>query len=306
MLDHIVSDATSYPILTAEITAHLTNNSLSRGPAPELRVQFPDYAVWQNKTNDIWRKEHETYWSTKLAQLTRLAIPTDWPPNGSPQQRSNVVYTPFGKQLTAKLRDAARRERCLMPLIILSLYLVVMSIWCERNDMPVTLVSHGRHGHPEFRDMIGCIAHEVFLRVLITPNDSLRDLLARVTAEFSASLVHDASRVISPGGASGDTTELYFNWLPTDWGFSGAYPSAVNQAEDNRLVISRFPIETPIITKFKPSFTDTPSGIVAMVWYSDDLFLRSTVERFAAQLIRLAGAFVETPRAPIRSLTLRI
>lgn len=303
-LDHIISDATSYAILTREILSSLSDEPTSTELA-EPTLQFPDYAVWHCKTDDIWRTRHEPYWTDKLSRTPRVSVPEDSAATGAVPPESDTMQVPIGKKLTAALRDIARHESCLVPMILLSLYAVIMSKWVERNDLLINFISHGRHSHPELRDMIGCFAHPVFLRVDIHPRESLRDLLKRVTSELHSSLAHDACRVLAtPDGP----TEVYFNWLPSEWGPSGAFPSAAQSTGHfgGRLTIRRFPIGKPVCPKFAPAFTDTPSGIVAVIWYNGDLFLRSTMDRFAAQLQQLLSRFVRDPNTALSSVDLSI
>ena len=142
--------------------------------------------------------------------------------------------------------------------------------------------------------MIGCIAHPLLLRVGVSPNEHLRELVVRVTAEFQASLAHDASHVYI---GSGEPTEVYFNWLPAEWRASGAFPAAIRATGRERggIRIQRFPVDSPVTAKFAPGFVETPSGVVASIWYDEGLFLRSTIERFTSQLKRVAEKFCRCP-----------
>ncbi len=300
VVDHIVSDAISWSILARELLT-LFNDRLevSHASIPDLRLQFSDYAYWEYKTNQEWRKDHEPYWREHLASWTKLVVPRDRHSTSTTASTSSVVYTPFGKQLTDALRELARRERCLMPLVILSLYLVAMSRWCERKDLLVNFLSHGRSGNSEFKNMIGCMAYSIVLRVEIVPTESLREVLARVTSELQGALAHDASRVFGSPIIAADCTELYFNWLPAGWDFSGSYPAEHSNGE---LSIRRFPIAREMIAEYLPFFMDTPSGIMSVIWYSGDQFLKSRIERFSAALKSLAETFVDSPDAVLGSL----
>jgi len=193
----------------------------------------------------------------------------------------------------------------LMPLIILCLYLVVMSRWCEQRDLLVAFLSHGRHGHPEFREMIGCIAHSVPLRIEIGKESRLRDLISLATTEFHSSLAHDASRLL-PTDISSDTTDLSFNWFPAGWGLYGSYPSPVRKPHDHDadLTIKRFAVDKPVEAgaKFIPFFSDTPSGILLVIWYGSHLLLKSAVDRFAVQIKAAAEIFVQDPDVTVNSL----
>lgn len=302
-LDHIVSDATSYPILTRELISLFKRDSTSaRDLLPTIRIQFPDYVLWQHKTAETWRREHDTYWHAKLSQYRRIQVPTDYPSSfQGPVAPSDAMHVPLGTRLTAQLREISRQERSLIPYTLLSLYLVIMSRWCERSDLLVNFISHGRHSHCELRDMIGCLAHPVFLRIDLSPKDRLVDILHRVTIELQCSLARDPSRVLA---IADELTEISFNWLPTDWGVNGTYPSAAFSSENQEagLRIGHFPVGKWIFQKFAPVFTDTPSGILAVIWYDKRLFLRTTLEQFGTQLRRLSEIFIQNPNTELANL----
>lgn len=306
VLDHIFADATSYAILTKEVMSALTSDpdvALTTALRPSL--QFPDYAVWHRNTNASWLEAHEPYWRQKLSHAPRVSIPTDLHSSNGMPTSTSVLYVPFGKQLTEGLRETARREGCLLPFIILSLFFLTMSVWCRRSDLVVNFISHGRHDHPDLKGMIGCLAHAVPLRVEISYKEHLRDLLARVISEIHSSFVHDASRLST---VDVDRTDIYFNWLPGDWGLSGTHTSALPKTEDSKssLRVMGFPIEKDALEKFTPYFSDTPSGILGIFCYGSDLLLRPTIERFAASLRRLLEVFVHEPTSAVASLDLEI
>lgn len=304
-LDHIASDATSYPILTQEVLSIVTSGrDAAKAPTRQMPIQFPDYAVWHQKTADAWRQEHKAYWDAKLSPYSQVVIPTDRDYDEDPTASSNCMSTSIGPLMTSELGSIARRERLIVPIIFLSLYAIVMSHWCDRNDLMIGFLSHGRYGHPQLKYIIGCFAHPIFLRVHLTPAEHLLDLVARVAAELHASLARDPSHVLP---ASGDPTEVYFNWLPADWGLSGTSPSFMGASNGHEmdLRIDSFPVDKPVTTKFSPVFADTPSGVLIQTWYDTRLFFPSTIERFSAQLTRLIETFLRNPNTPLSSLDLK-
>lgn len=301
-LDHIVSDATSYPILTREILSTYGGGPQAPGiPAPEVSVQFPDYALWHHRATEAWQQRHAPYWDAKLSDFNRLALPSNAHHQDSLTDCSNAVPLPFGPATTAELREMTLRERCLLPLVLLSLYSVIMSRWCERNDLLISFLSHGRYSHPALRGMIGCIAHPVFLRIDVNPNEHIRDLLRRVTAELHSSLSHDPSHV----AASPDTmTELDFNWLPSEWDLSGASPplDAASEPRPGALRLERFSVDMPVTKKFSIVFSDAPPGVSGMIWYSGNFFVRATLERLACKLRQAIDTFYRHPDISVCSL----
>lgn len=302
-LDHIVSDATSYPILTRELLSSF-RSAASGGDRPSsLRIQFPDYALWQHKTTKMWRERHEAYWHAKLLNYQKAYIPTDYANSPHGPTPSAALHVPFGIRLTDQLREVSRREHSLVPYSLLTLYLVLMARWCERSDLLVNFISHGRHSHSDLRDMIGCLAHPVFLRIQLSSTDRLRDILQRVTSELQTSLASDSSRVQV---ISDELTDVTYNWLPAEWGVNGTYPSVACPSDnrENDVKIRHFPVGKWIFQKFAPVFTDTPSGIFAVIWYDSGLFLKATMDRFGTQLRRLGEIYVHNPNATLASLDL--
>lgn len=300
-VDHIVSDALSASFLTHEVLASLkTEAQQSPNLVSEGRIQFPDYALWEHRTNETWWRENGPYWKGRFLNVKKIAIQTDRNSETDGPITPRLMYAPFGRGLTDALRELARRERCLPPLVIMSLYLAVMSRWCGRNDLLVKFLSHGRHGRPEFKNMIGCLAHSVFLRIELVPREQLRDLLRRVTEELQAALTHDPARVTATNLISEDSTELCFNWLPPGWGPSGVYPVEDSEAD---LKITRFPVSREIPTKFMANFMDTPSGLLLALMYDGDQFSNRSIQRFTDEVRGFAKDLVGRPDATLDSLS---
>lgn len=305
-LDHIVSDGVSFGILSREIwtlyNQATQGRALSLAPLP---VQFGDYAVWQQRTYDTWLKKHETYWRVRLAGAPRPQLPLD---DGLAQVEHPTVavrHFPFGKTLSARLRDVARRERTLLPLVVLAVYVAVLSRWCNQRDLVLTFVSHGRYGRPELENMIGFLVNFLLFRIEVTKEDSFLDLLERVNLEFySADQHQDFNRVPDFVPDCPAPHELSFDWAPVNW--SGR---SVHQQEEagGEVKVQPFPIQTFRYRvnesyKFAAVPSDTASGIVITLVYRIDLFAPSTIERFGRNLRLFAEEFTHQPLASVESI----
>src|SRR6202000_2033096 len=78
LLDHIVSDAASWGILSKEIWTSYSQAAHGQSSLlPNLSVQFPDYAVWQQRTHGAWLRKHEAYWRGHLSGAPRIRMPRD-------------------------------------------------------------------------------------------------------------------------------------------------------------------------------------------------------------------------------------
>jgi hypothetical protein len=307
-LDHIVSDAVSCVILSREMwTAY--NQAVQGVPIslPQVPIQFADYAVWQHRTYDAWLKKHQTYWKGRLTGAPRTNLPYDYALTEGKHATWAVQYFPIGRKLRAELCELARREQALLSLLVLTVYVAVLSRWCNQRDFVLTFVSHGRHRSPQLENMIGCLATILHFRMEINNEHSFLDLLKRVNQEFYfAYQHHDFDRV--PDFIPECVDELQFNWIPTTWTERFAHE---NGQADGHVGIQPFPIQAGDAgdaggwpAKLAPDFCDTGAGIVVTVWYRSDLFAPSTIERFGRSLRWFAETFTQRPLAPIASVTL--
>ncbi|EPY07128.1 peptide synthetase 3, partial [Paenibacillus alvei TS-15] len=74
-MHHIISDGVSMNVLVQEFARLYEGDSL-----PELRIQYKDYAVWQQKLAQSEKmKEQEAFWlETFAGEIPVLELPTDY------------------------------------------------------------------------------------------------------------------------------------------------------------------------------------------------------------------------------------
>lgn len=304
-LDHIVSDGVSYGILTRDIWASCKQATQGRpfSLAP-LPIQFGDYAVWQQRTYDTWLKKHETYWRARLAGAPRPQLPLDDGLAEVDHPTVAVRHFAFGKMLSTGLRDMARSEQTLLPLVVLAVYVAVLSRWCNQRDLVLTFVSHGRHGRPELENMIGFLVNLLLFRIEVTKDDSFLDLLKRVSQEFHSACQHqDFNRVPDFVPECPVPFELSFDWAPANWtGRSIQQEEAVSQFTVQPFPIQTFRYRVNESYKLAAVPSETASGIVITVMYRVDLFAPSTIERFGRNLRVFAEQFTQRPLASVESV----
>jgi hypothetical protein len=301
-LDHIITDGISNVIIFRELWSIyqqlVLGSPWSLVPVP---LQFGDYAVWRQNMSEFLREEHESYWTSRLAEAPKIMLPRD----AGVQQAQNPVEArlrlAFGVGLSARLRDLAQRERTLLPLVILTAYVTVMSRWCRQEDILLIFVSNAR-GRPELQNVVGFLANIVCLRVAVRQQDRLIDLLRRVDLEFRAAQEHqDFDRVIDlvPEG----TTELGFNWLPDYWGQNMTHDVI---AADAGLRIEPFWIASvPPRPAFSPWFSKSEAGIALTVEYRSDLFATRTIEWFGYSLRLCAEELTRCPHTQVSCLSIK-
>ena len=292
--DHMICDGASAAIMNKEIWA-LYRQSAPSLPAPP--VQFADVAVWQERTYPAWRAQHEMYWRERLRGVPQMSLPVGSDSAASLGRASAASHTPFGKNLSVELRELAKREQVRLLHVVLAAHACTVSRWIGQRDLVVALATNGRHWHPALKDMIGCLAAGLLLRIEVREEDTFVALLRRIRDEFDAAFDHyDFDRLAE---LLQFTTELNFNWVsPTI--LQG--PRALAEREEASVRVLPFPLKLAWLGKLFPFVGDTPSGIVATLTYRPDLILPTTIERLGSNLRAFASAMAARPSSRIGSV----
>lgn len=300
VLDHMVGDGVSNAILNSEIWT-LYDQAVRGMPASlgELRIQHPDYAVWLKCTYESRRKKHEGYWNARITGAPKTQIPVEPGLVESRKPVGEMMYLPFGKQLTKGLHEAAKRERTLLPILALTSFVVAASYWCRQEEVSFFFVSHGRYHRPELQNMIGDLGHLLYFRVRCNIDESLITVLQRAHVEFVSGVSHQDYLPEMPE----DNTELGFNWggLPT---YSARWSVEKQRSAAGQLRIQPFAAREVWLAKFMVFFSDSPSGIVATVNYRPDLLTRATIETFGRNMRQTAEHLVNSPATRLAELAL--
>lgn len=303
-LDHIVSDAISWLILSKEIWT--LYKQAARGQPhslPQVALQFADYAVWQQLTYDAWMKKHGAFWKKRLAGAPRIQLPLDHRSEKMNEPTIAMLHIPLGQELSANLRDVALREKALLPLVVLTIYAAVVSRWCNQEDFVLAFMSHGRYRRRELENMIGPLATRLFFRMEVTNETSFLDLLKRATLEFYSAVNHQGLG-LAPDIIPECTTDICFNWIPTNW---SRQPIRHSVETHSQFVMQPFPIQqfrnvAATANSLAPMFFDTDAGIMATVLYRSDLLPSRRIESFGHNLRLFAQEFTRHPLASIWSV----
>lgn len=315
MLDHMISDGTSFEIVSREI-AELYGRAVQglSVTLPELPLQFADYAVWQQRSHDRWRERHEAWWLSHLRGVRPVLLPLDNAVVQEEQPATEIRQFSFGEALSTGLRKFAERQGTRLGLIAFALYALAMSRWCERSDLLVMFASHGRY-RPELKRIVGYVATLPHLRIEVRKQDTLLDLLQQATDEFYSAQEHrdfDRAPLLTPDCS----TELSFNWLPTgpnyqflpaNWTFNtlNLFDAAgvPREPTGHALKVEPFPMQGLWWYKFLPFFFDNGANdIRLMIAHQPAFVLDRTVQRFVSQLRTFATELIERPHARIGSI----
>jgi hypothetical protein len=284
-MHHIIADGWSMGILFRELTA--LYNAFEAGqasPLIELPVQYPDFAVWQQKhlggQADI---KDLAYWRERLAdapQLQTLPLARKRPERpGLAGDRLNFLLSP---ELTTALNSLGREEGVTLFMLLLTAFKAV--VYCYTGEEDVIVGSDvANRNREELEHLIGFFVNQVVLRTDLSPSNEgesprFRELLARVRE---------------------NTLEAYSHQeLPFDQLVSALKPERIPNTSplfQMKLVLQNAPIspvELPDLVlapmesaagaaKFDLllDLTESQSAILGSLDFKNDLYDRSTITR---------------------------
>ncbi|MCD6569379.1 MAG: amino acid adenylation domain-containing protein, partial [Deltaproteobacteria bacterium] len=181
-MHHIISDGWSMEILIKEVVSSYI--ALSKGEEPdfpELRIQYKDFAYWQNKLlEDGSLKDQEEYWLKKLGgKLPVLDLPTDRPRPPIETQNGSVYKFTIDSKITSKIKGLMRdRDVTLFMMLLASLDVLFMRL-TRQEDIIIGSPVAGRNHH-DVEDLIGFFVNTIALRTDLSGNPSFIELLDRV------------------------------------------------------------------------------------------------------------------------------
>jgi hypothetical protein len=282
-IDHIIVDATSVGIVLRDaLTMYL---QCIRGLAPELPrlpIQFPDYAVWEQRANAAWQSKHAEYWAERLAGDPRTRIPAGTGSADRVRMRTVEVSVEIDRASTEALRKIGRGEHTTLVITVLAAYIACLSRWSQTRDVMVGLVLAGRDRR-ELKNAVGFFAFRTFLRVEVRETDRFLDLLRRTTREHYRLCNHqDFGRFALEWPTAEYTKTTGFNWhsrvraeLPV------AQPGALRGAAQG-IQLKPFPFKKSImdiewdarlaVLDGEPEMElwESADGISAKIWYRED------------------------------------
>jgi hypothetical protein len=299
--NHLVFDGYSLNLMFRELW--LLYREFIRGrptPFQAPPASFSRYQAWQADIHRAWMQKHPSYWEHRLAGAAAIQLPTDKWANGASTNQLTEIAISFSSTLSIRLHAFAQRARTTLSLVMMSLYVAVIARWSEQQDFVFNTTVSGRD-HREHRQLVGFLAHAIYLRIQLSGHETVVDLLNRVTDEYCRS-----SACKDFGNIFIDTPELtagtIFQWL--SWGVEGT-SGLPTRAESTDIGIKSelFPFQAvPHVSndfKFSTMLWNNSQGIRGMVTARAEFFSTETLERFVDELRTTAELFVRTPNARI-------
>lgn len=304
-MHHIISDGWSMTVLTREFL-RLYHARMSGTPAtlPPLRIQYRDYAHWQNQ----WLQTeaaaaHREYWLAKLARnLPTLNIPADFARPPVKTYHGRVKKFMLDAAQSRAIAAFCRIHQVSLFMTLAAAVTVLLYRYTGQEEIILGCPAAGRD-HPELETQIGFYVNTVVLRNSLNgdlPFSAFLQQMKATTTEaydhqtYPFDLLVDQLRLQRDVSRSPvfDVMVVLQNTEQADMDMQG-------------VKISAFPIESGI-SQFDLTFgfEEHPAGLEVAIWYNTDLFKDSRIERLCGHLRTLFASILTDASRPLHRLNI--
>jgi nonribosomal peptide synthetase DhbF len=312
VLHHIAADGWSMAPLAEDLaTAYASRQA---GEAPQwtpLPVQYADYTLWQQKvlgsTGDpaSLLGEQMSYWRTALAGLpTELTLPTDRVRPRIPTHRGGSVRLSLEPELHERLAALAHSHQATLFMVLQTALAALLTRLGAGTDIPLGTVVAGRTDEA-LDNLVGFFVNTLVLRTDTTGNPTFTQLLHRTrNTDFDAFAHQDIpfELLVETHNPHRSTARhpLFQTMivLQNNTRASFTLPGLTISNERADTGVARFDLSFDLYET-----TDAAGGaggLNGVVYYSEDLFDRETVERVIGYYVRF---LTESAAAPDRQIS---
>ncbi|MFO7587518.1 MAG: amino acid adenylation domain-containing protein, partial [Gemmatimonadota bacterium] len=303
-MHHIVSDGWSIGVFVNETAVLYEAFRLGRpSPLPELPIQYPDFAEWQqNWLRGEVLERQVAYWRDVLAEPPPpvLELPTDRPRPAVQTYGGASTSRRIRRPLTDAINELSRREGVTPFMTLLAALQVLLSRYTGQLDFCVGTPVANRTRH-EVEGLIGVFINTLVLRADLSGELSFRDLLRRVRDVALGAYDHQDVPFEMLVDALQPERDMSHSTLFQVMFILQNAPGRAVDLPGLRLA----PVETDTGSStydLTLSMAEEVEGYDASVEYNTDLFDRPTVDRFLEHFDTLLAAAVGAPDVRITEL----
>jgi len=159
-MHHIISDGTSMGILVKEFAGLYEGKVL-----PELRLQYKDYAAWQNSMfNNGTMKKQEEHWLKEFEEeIPVLNLPTDYQRPAIQSFEGDSICFELSEGITRGLRKVTEETGATMYMVLLSGFNILLSKYSGQEDIVIGSPIAGRP-HADLENILGMFVNTLAMR----------------------------------------------------------------------------------------------------------------------------------------------
>jgi len=296
---HIISDWISTKILADEFISIINGGTLK-----PLRIQYKDYAVWQEEMLQSGAfKEQEKYWLEMFqGENPVLTMPMDYPRENKKTNDGQVVEFELDKEIIEGIEGMVREKGATVYMVMLTAYYILLHKHSYQEDIVVGTPSAGRP-HSDLTKVVGMFVNTLAMRNAPKEDKTFNQLLDEV--KTNTLNVFDNQEIQFEELVEKLSIERVSNRNPL---FDVMF-SLINRREKKEipssLIMKPYGHER-VVMKFDMEMTvyHGRDFINFAIKYSKDLFENETIKRLGEDYLRIVETIVENPEIEIQKIVL--
>ncbi|MCY8950732.1 amino acid adenylation domain-containing protein [Bacillus atrophaeus] len=289
-MHHIISDGVSVNTLIREFGELYAGRKIE-----PLRIQYKDYAVWQQefKKSDTYEKQ-ESYWVKQLGgELPVLELPADKPRPAVRSFAGDKISFTLDQEVTSGLNRLARENGSTLYMVLLAAYSALLSRLSGQEEIVVGSPIAGRP-HEDLEPVLGMFVNTLALRTRPEGGKGFTDYLQEVRQTALEAYEHQDYPFEELVEKLGVQRDMSRNPL-----FDAMFILQNMEQHDIHLPEIEVRRNSLIhsISVFDLTLSAVESGgqIGCEMEFSTDVFLKDTVERWSSHLIELLRSVTARP-----------
>ncbi|BCL83203.1 non-ribosomal peptide synthetase [Ktedonobacteria bacterium brp13] len=303
-LHHIITDEWSNAVLVSELTT-LYQAYVHEQPSPLalLPIQYADYALWQRQwLRDDVLDAQLSYWRAQLANVSPLALPTDYPRPAVQTYRGATESRMVPVAVMEQVQALSQREGVTLFMTLLAAFQVLLLRYTGQSDISVGSPIANRT-RAEIEGVVGFFVNTLVLRSDLSENPTFQQLLAKVRAVCLGAYAHQDipfEKVVEAHQPERDLSRSPLFQVSFQLGQSYV-PSHLAPGLSIRPVVDN---EVQAHFDLNMMITETEQGLQCVAIYNIDLFKAQTIRRFLMNFQTLLEGVVAVPEMPVDMLPL--
>ncbi|MBE0339764.1 condensation domain-containing protein, partial [Paenibacillus sp. 23TSA30-6] len=289
-MHHIISDGVSTSVLTREFVRLYSGEKL-----PPLRIQYKDYAVWQqSEAQKDWMKRQEAYWlDTFRSELPVLNLPTDFARPAVRSTAGDTVVFKLEREVSERLKELAAQTGSTLYMVLLAAYTALLHQYTGQEDIIVGTPIAGRP-HADLEPIIGMFVGTLAMRNYPTAKQTFRSYVEDVKTQALQAYEHQDYPFEELVDKLNVKRDMGRNPL-----FDTMFILQNTEEGELKLEDIRFrPYDmeqAPVKFDLMLEASEEEEGIRFELQYATSLYERKTIEQITRHFIQLSEAIVVNP-----------
>ncbi|MEM9819584.1 MAG: amino acid adenylation domain-containing protein [Bacteroidota bacterium] len=307
VMHHIIGDAMSGDIVRKEIA--LLYYSLAQGlenPLPPLRIQYKDYASWQqSELNGPQKQKEKAYWLDQFTgEIPALQMATDKARPAVKTYNGTRIFYNISKDRIDRLKKLSEDNSCTLFMSIIGLVNTLLHHYSGQQDIILGSPISGRN-HVDLKKQVGFYINTLAIRTQFTETESFTDLLAKIKKTMIGAYQHQMysfDELVNQLNLKRDLSRNpLFDVFVIMQGTEKQYGEEAQELEGIQIlpykgtqdVFSYFDLTLIFADEEEFKFT---------LEYNSDIFYPETADRLGKHFIQMIDAILDQPNAPIHQL----